>query len=76
MSDFVVEVTATQAAEKIRQLGGVLVPGAQSDSGVATYRISVSELASRGFRSSNPFYGYLLGYDESVLVYPPAPALV
>lgn len=69
MSDLVVEVADPSVAERVRQLGGVLAHDTQACTAVATYRIGISELVSRGFRSSNPFYGYLLGYDESVLVH-------
>ncbi|MFJ8313684.1 MULTISPECIES: hypothetical protein [unclassified Streptomyces] len=75
VSDVVTEVSDALAAERLGQLGGTLVEGSRPDAAVATYRLGVSELVARGFRSGNPFYGYLLAYDESVLIGEHAPAL-
>ncbi|MFD4723307.1 hypothetical protein ACFWOY_34120 [Streptomyces sp. NPDC058423] len=68
VSDVVLEVSDARAEKRLGELGCVLVEGCRPDAAVATHRLAVSEVVARGFRSGNPFYGYLLAYDESVLI--------
>lgn len=75
VSDVVLEVAAPRVAERLAQLGATPVEGSRPDAAVATYRLSVNELVARGFRAGSPFYGYLLDYDESVLLREHVPAL-
>lgn len=73
VSDVVVEVADRRAVDKLTQLG--FVPAEGSGAGgrePAVYRLNVSRLVARGFRAGNPFYRYLLEYDESVLISRPA----
>ncbi|MFF8833766.1 hypothetical protein [Streptomyces sp. NPDC015131] len=76
VSDVVMEVAAPGVARRLAQLGATPVEGSRPDAAVATYRLSVNELVARGFRAGSPFYGYLLDYDESVLLREHVPALV
>jgi hypothetical protein len=76
VGDVVMEVSDPRAAERLGQLGAAPL-GSSGPDRATVLRINVNALTARGFRSKNPFYRYLLTYDESVLVSGPAssPAL-
>ncbi|WP_405603004.1 hypothetical protein OG741_29740 [Streptomyces sp. NBC_01410] len=64
----VVDVVDRDAAQFLGRIGFVPVIGTELSAGGQTLELRVSELVSRSFRSTNPYFRYLMEFDESVQV--------
>ncbi|MEV6568683.1 hypothetical protein [Streptomyces kronopolitis] len=75
VSGAVVELGGGRTADRLIKLGFTSVEGSGPPEAPRTYRLHISQLVARSFQAANPFYHYLLKYDESVLVGEPSTAI-